>query len=195
MKLKTLAAALVALTLTFAAPRPAEAKLFEIWGSGLIGGGWGKGKTDKDFYQHASGGAAGFEVGLKILFIGVIVDYLHFFGGTSRADIMTFNLGGDWAIKIAKWFHIIIRVQGGYYYGILPDDNSVEVSETNTRGVGAKGGIGVRFNFLKVLSVGITPTVGYHYFFGGAHQSILDNNSHGVDIHALGYLRLGFGFL
>jgi hypothetical protein len=194
MKLKTIAAAAVALTLLCAAPPKAEAKLFEFWTQGLIGGGWGDGTTDKDFYRFASGGAGGLEVGIKILFIGVIVDYLHYFGGDSRADIMTFNLGGDYAIKLAKWFQIVIRVQGGYYHGWLPDDGG-EVSETNTRGVGAKAGLGIRFSFAKILSVGITPTIGYHYFFGGAHQSITDNNSHGWDFHALAYFRIGFGFL
>ena len=58
-----------------------EAKLVEIWGSGLTGYGWGQGNGDNDFYRWVRGGAVGFEVGAKVLFIGAFVDYLRWFGG------------------------------------------------------------------------------------------------------------------
>ena len=177
----------------------ADAKLVEIWGSGLVGGGWGRGDTDKDFYKFVSGGAAGFEVGAKILFIGAFVDYLRWFGGSAGANLITFNIGGDWTFDLSDSVSFVVRGAGGYYYGTLPDDvqivqDGIPITEVNTRGVGARAGVGLRYNFLKVFSVGVTPEVGYHYFFGGAHTDVTDNNSSGVDITVLAYLRAGLGF-
>jgi hypothetical protein len=178
----------------------AEAKLLEVWGSGLIGGGWGQGSTDKDFYRWVRGGAGGFEVGAKILFIGAFVDYLRWFGGDAGANLITFNLGGDGTIDLTKRLSLVIRIAGGYYLGTLPGDatmklagTNVDVTMVNTRGVGVRGGVGLRYTFAKVFSVGCTPEFGYHYFFGGADQSALADNSHGFDMTILGYFRVGIG--
>lgn len=176
----------------------AEAKLFEVWGSGLGGYGYGQGDSAKDFYHWASGGAVGVEVGIKILFIGAFVDYLHWFGD-EPAELFTFNLGGDWAIGLTKSLDLVIRAAGGYYHGLLPSDATIEVdgvqiTQVNTRGVGVRGGVGLRYNFAKVLAVGITPEFGYHYFFGGAETPITDQNSDGFDLNILAYFRVGVGF-
>ena len=53
-------------------------------------------------------------------------------------------------------------------------DDEVSSRAINTRGVGARGGLGIRYTFLKVLSVGFTPEFGYHYFFGGADEDLSD---------------------
>ena len=178
-----------------------EAKLVEIWGSGLTGYGWGQGNGDNDFYRWVRGGAVGFEVGAKVLFIGAFVDYLRWFGGEAGANLITFNLGGDWEIGLTDSFSLVIRGAGGYYHGTLPSDASmdvdgVKVTQINTRGVGFRAGIGPRFTFWKVFSVGVTPEIGYHYFFGGAEESIAntDNNSSGLDFNVLAYFRVGLGF-
>jgi hypothetical protein len=194
---KTMLAALAGLILVCSAPR-AEAKLFEVWGSGLIGGGWGTGNTHKDFYKYASGGAGGVEAGIKILFIGVFVDYLRWFGGNAGANLLSFNLGGDYTLDFGK-LSLVFRLAGAYYYGTLPNDttitiDNIPVTQVNTRGIGVHGGVGLRYTFLKVLSVGCTPDFGYHYFFGGASDSILSENSSGFDLNVLAYLRVGFGF-
>lgn len=177
----------------------AEAKMFEIWGSGLGGYAYGQGNSEKDFYRWVRGGAVGFEVGAKILFIGAFVDFLRFFGGDAGANLITFNLGGDFDIGLSDNTALVIRAAGGYYHGTLPSDASmeidqVEVTMVNTRGVGARAGIGLRYTFAKVFSIGVAPEIGYHYFFGGKEQSIADDNSAGFDLTVLGYLRLGVGF-
>jgi hypothetical protein len=183
-----------------ASAAPAEAKFFEIWGSGLVGGGWGKGNGATDFYRWASGGAGGFEVGAKILFISAFVDYLRWFGGEEGANLITFNLGGDYALELGKTFAIVFRLAFGYYHGTLPTDatimlDNVEVNQVNTRGIGVHGGLGPRITFLKFFSVGVTPEIGYHYFFGGAGKPITstDQNSSGFDLNVLAYFRVGFG--
>jgi hypothetical protein len=196
---KTVLALLVALTLAGSA-RPAEAKLFEIWGSGLAGYGWGYGNGAKDFYRWVRGGAAGFEVGAKILFIGAYFDYLRYFGGDAGANLMTFNLGGDWEIKLVGGLSLVLRAAVGYIQGTLPDDatvmvDGIPVTQVNTRGIGIHGGPGLRYTFLKVLSVGTTPEIGWHYFFGGGNIPInaTDENSSGLDFNVLAYFRVGFG--
>ncbi len=195
---RTLFALLAATALTCASA-PAEAKLFEIWGSGLAGGGWGKGGTQRDFYSYASGGAAGFEVGAKILFIGAFVDYLRWFGGSSGANLFTFNLGGDYALNLGQRFALVFRLSGGYYLGGGIDrtavKDNIEFQYGKTRGVGFRGGVGLRVNFLKVFSVGVTPTFGYHYFFGSSEEdpTKTEENSSGFDLTVLGYLRVGVG--
>lgn len=178
---------------------PAEAKLFDVWGSVLGGYGYGGGNSDKDFYRWVRGGAVGAEVGVKILFIGVFIDYLRWFGGEEGANLFTFNLGGDWEIGLTKRLGLIIRAAGGYYHGTLPSDatvqiNDVAMTQVNTRGIGVRGGLGLRYTFAKIFSIGITPEIGYHYFFGGAETPITDDNSSGYDINILAYFRIGVGF-
>jgi hypothetical protein len=185
--------------LVLAHAAPAEAKLVEIWGSALAGYGYGDGDSGKDFYAHVRGGAVGAEVGVKILFIGAFIDYLRWFGGDFGANLITFNLGGDWDIGLTKRLSLIIRAAFGYYYGTLPDDAKYhdpdlgETVQVDTRGIGVRGGLGLRYSFWKVLSIGVTPEIGYHYFFGGADQSVTENNSSGYDINILAYFRVGVG--
>ena len=191
--------AAAALALSLAAP--AQAKLIEVWGSGLAGAMQGNGETRRDFFYFAKGGAAGIEVGVKVLFIGAYIDYLRFFGGEAGANLVSFNLGGDWSIGLSKSWSLVIRAAGSFYLGTLDNaeveqDGIIESREVQTRGVGARGGLGLRYTFAKVFSVGITPQIGYHYFFAGAEEDITDTdqNSSGWDFSGLAYFRLGLGF-
>jgi hypothetical protein len=197
---KRLLVALLSGFILCASAAPAEAKFFEVWGSGLVGGGWGKGNGATDFYRWASGGAGGFEVGAKILFISAFVDYLRWFGGDAGANMLSFNLGGDYALELGKTFALVFRLAFGYYHCTLPTDatlqvEGVQINQVNTRGIGVHGGLGPRITFLRFFSVGVTPEIGYHYFFGGAGVPInnMDNNSSGFDLQVLGYFRVGFG--
>jgi hypothetical protein len=197
---KLILASVVALTLAGSA-RPAEAKIFEVWGSGLAGYGWGYGDSSKDFFKWARGGAAGVEVGVKILFIGAYFDYLRYFGGDVGANLMTFNLGGDFDIKLVGGLSLVLRAAVGYMQATLPesqdtsfcDSNGICTRMANTRGIGIHGGPGLRYTFLKVLSVGCTPEIGWHYFFGGASTPITEGNSSGLDFNVLAYFRVGLG--
>lgn len=199
---KIILSTMVACVLLGSAPQTADAKIFEVWGSALAGGGWGKGKSGRDFYQWAGGGAIGGEVGLKILFLSAFVDYLRFYGGNVGANQVGINLGGDWTIGLGA-VDLVIRASGGFYWGTLPDNAtnlisgaSVNSDNVNTRGVGFRGGLGLRYPFAKIFAIGVTPMMGYHYFFAGANEDITDtdNNSSGWDFHVLGYLRVGLGF-
>lgn len=203
---KTLIAAITALSLLYAAPR-AEAKkddkFFEVWAAGTGGGGWGTGTTHKDFFNYAKGAAVGAEAGVKIWFVSAFVDYQYWpgywAGGAEGAHLLGFNLGGDIPLNLVGDLDLVIRISAGYYYGILPDDNTIKLDDVpityvNTRGIGVRGGAGLRYRFAaNFLSIGIKPEIGYHYFFGGAHDSIYSDNSHGFDIKGILYLRLSLG--
>ena len=201
MRAKAAAVVLAAL-LPLLLSRPAEAKIVELYGNLLAGGVTGNGKTDRDFFNWAGGGAAGFEVGAKIVFVGAYVEYLRFFGGDTGANLLSFNLGGDGEIGLGKSWALVLRLAGAYYLGSLDNEtrssSGADISSrpVKTRGVGARAGIGIRYKFAKILAVGITPQAGYHYFFGGAkdNASDLSQNSSGYDLQALAYFRVGVGF-
>jgi hypothetical protein len=197
LKKLTIAAVLAAAVLT-SGIRPAEAKLVEVWASGLVGAAYGNGKTDRDFFNWAGGGAGGVEVGARILFFSAYIDYLRFFGGDAGANLASFNLGGDGDIGLTEHLKLVFRLAGTFYLGSLDGAdprNEVDVEKVQTRGVGFRGGVGLAYTFAKLFSIGITPQVGYHYFFGGAEDDIteVDQNSSGWDLQAMGYLRFTIG--
>ncbi|MBW2732294.1 MAG: hypothetical protein JRH20_07850 [Deltaproteobacteria bacterium] len=190
----------LATMLLVALPSRADAKLFEVWAAGIAGGAFGDGDatSERDFYNWAKGGAGGIEIGAKVLFISGYIDYLRFFGGDATANLFSFNLGGDYSFGLTDSLSVVFRLVGSFYLGTLDDAARTDSStgEVQTRGIGTRGGVGLRYSFAKVFSVGITPLVGYHYFFGGADQDITDTeqNSSGYDFQAMGYFRVGLGF-
>lgn len=182
------------------APRPAEAKVFEVWGSAIAGGVFGNGnaESERDFFNWASGGGAGFEVGARFLFFGAWIDYVRFFGGDAGANLFTFNLGGDTTIGLSGGLKLVLRLAGSFYYGTIDDATAGGISsdQVDTRGIGFRGGVGLRYVFARVFSLGVMPEGGYHYFFGGSDDNALDteNNSHGWNLRLMGYFRVGLGF-
>ena len=197
---RKIVAALFAMTLLLSAQK-AEAKWFEFWVAPVAGYGWGTGTTDKDFFKHATGGAIGAEIGVKILFIGLYADYLGWIGSdfdAFDAHLVTVNLGGDWALDLTDALSLVIRVGAGVQIGFLPPESNVVIGEVTysqeaTRGVGVRAGLGIRYGFAKVLSVGLLPMIGYHYYFGGPGTPVNRENSHGFDVTILAFFRLGLG--
>ncbi len=198
--IRKLIPALLATSILLAAPR-AEAKWFEFWVAPVAGYGWGYGTSDKDFYNHANGGAIGAEVGVKILFIGIYADYMGWIGSdfdAFSAHLITANLGGDWALELTDNLHLLIRVGAGIQLGLLPEESIVEINDVkyeqkSTRAVGVRAGLGIRYGFAKVLSIGLLPMIGYHYAFGGPGTPVNHGNSHGFDVTILAFFRLGLG--
>lgn len=196
---KTVFALSLALALLVAS-RPADAKIFEVWGSGIAGAVLGNGNaaSDRDFFNWASGGGAGVEIGARFLFLGAFIDYVRFFGGDAGANLFTFNLGSDTEVGLSGGLKLVLRLAGSFYYGTL--DSTTVGGETsaavNTRGIGARGGVGLRYVFARIFSLGFTPEIAYHYFFGGSDSNLADTstNSHGWNLRLMGYFRVGLGF-
>ena len=189
------------LLLTLLAAGPAEAKVLEIWGSAGIGTMFGSGDadSDRDFFNWAGGGTVGVEVGARVLIFEGYFEYLRFFAGDTGANLASLNLGMGGSIGLGGGFDLVLRGVGAFYVGSLDGEQAavggqaVSSSEVKTRGIGARGGVGLRYVFARVFSVGVTPQLGYHYFFGGADQPIAENNSSGYDINLLAYFRIGVG--
>ncbi len=178
----------------------ADGRFFTVWGSGLVGGVTGRGDGGVDFFDWASGGAGGFEIGARILFIGAYVNYLNFFG--KDASLWSFNMGGDTAWNFNQQWALVFRLAGSVYFGSIGDNETrmvdgqrISGNQVNTRGIGFKAGLGPRYTFAKFFSVGITPQIGYHLFFSGADEGVIatDNDSSGWDFEGLAYLRMAFG--
>jgi len=184
----------------------AHAKLFEAWASALTGLADGRGKTDRDFYTWTGGMASGVEVGAKLLFLTGYIDYLRFFQGTG-ANLISINLGSDGRIGFPLLpIKVVYRIATSGYLGslgkgtrTLDDGTEIDSENIKTRGVGARAGVGLEYTFLKVMSLGLRPMIGYHYFFGGSADGQdqngveLSQNSHGIDYQAMLYLRIGLG--
>lgn len=180
----------------------AEGRMFEVWASGLIGGAVGNGAKGVDYYNWTSGGATGFEAGLRFFFLSTYVEYLHFFGGHVSGDLWSVNLGGDSEFHFGEHWGLVLRLAGTYYFGSIDkggvriiDGNRYTSDAVSTQGAGARIGLGPRYNFNKFLSIGATPTVGYHYFFKNSSVDVAGRSetSHGWDFQALAYLRVAIG--
>lgn len=180
----------------------AEGKIIGMWASGTLGGAIGRGDHSSDMYEWASGGAAGAEIGMHILFLGAYFEYVRMFGGDAGANMMSLNFGGDNEFKFGEKFGLVLRLAGSWYFGNMNSETRTRngreerSSWVDTKGVGGRFGLGFRYHFMKVLSVGMTPQIGYHYFFYGRDETpTLGNSSesHGWDFQALAYLRFGIG--
>lgn len=194
----------VALSCSFPDPAQAdEPRLFEIWVSGLFGGIVGRGDQGVDLYQWTAGGAAGFEAGVRLLFLAAYVEYLRAFGGQAGANLWSINVGGDTPVGFGEHWALTIRLVGTYYFAAIDQGASQSLDGVlytsdmvNTHGFGGRFGLGPRYNFARFFSVGVTPQVGYHYFYDGADNEVADLEQHssGWDFQALAYLRVGLGF-
>lgn len=186
-----------------ASAQPARADFLELWAAPAVGVAYGGGAEGVDFFDWAEGGAAGFEVGLRVLFLSAYFEYLRFFGGDVGANLLSINLGGDSEFRLSQSLGIVVRLAGSYYFGSLDSGSRSTGGRVfnsdwvETQGIGFRGGLGPRFHFAQIFSVGITPQIGYHSFFAGADRSgsgLSDTNSSGWDLQALLYLRAGLGF-
>ncbi len=179
----------------------ADSGLLTVWAAPKLGGALG-GNNDLDFYRWAGGGTAGIEAGVRILFIGAYFEYLRFFGGDVGANLMSINLGGDNEFRFTKNWSLVLRLASSFYFGSLDQGEKLVGGQVlsseavNTTGIGFRGGVGPRYTFLRIFSVGITPQIGYHYFFAGGDDALAaprGNNVGGWDFQAMAYFRVGLG--
>lgn len=179
----------------------ADTGLLTVWAAPKLGAAVG-GNNDLDFYRWAGGGTAGIEAGVRILFIGAYFEYMRFFGGDVGANLMSINLGGDNEFKFTQNWGLVLRLASGFYFGSLDRGEKLVGGQilsseaVNTNGIGFRGGVGPRYTFMRIFSVGITPQIGYHYFFSGGDDALAaprGNNVGGWDFQAMAYFRVGLG--
>src|SRR4029434_3631369 len=102
---------------------------------------------------------------------------------------------------LTEHLSLVLRLSGTWYWGQLDsasrvtgDGTRVSTAQVDDKGVGFRGGVGLRYTFAKIFLVGMTPLIGYHDFFkGGDSNAGPVKSSSGWDFQALAYLRAGVG--
>jgi len=197
-----------------AAPRPASARVLELYLQLDPVGGWtgrraagsklltGQGETD--FFARNQGGMTGFKAGAEILFIDVFVDFKQGWGKPGQSQNLDwtsawigFMLGIDLDLHFGeqkKW-HFLIGADAGFGIGTAgPINPPVDNADVSSKGFVAQGRAGLDYHFTKVFAIGVEADLGYHYLFlNGLPVNVVDNHEQGI--HFLGMLttKLAFG--
>ena len=207
-----LAAATAAVIL--AAPRPAPARVLELYLQLDPVGGWtGKraagsqlpaGQGETDFFVRNQGGMTGFKAGAELFFIDLFVDFKQGWGRPyAGAPVdwtsywVGFMLGIDLDLHFGegnKW-HFLIGADAGFGLGGSgPINPPVTNDKVGTKGIVAQGRTALDYHFTKVFAIGVEADLGYHYLFlNGLPINDVSSREHGI--HFLGMLttKLAFG--
>ncbi|MBI5481816.1 MAG: hypothetical protein HY906_23370 [Deltaproteobacteria bacterium] len=197
-----------------AAPRPASARVLELYLQLDPVGGWtgwraagsrlpaGQGETD--FFARNQGGLTGFKFGAEILFIDVFVDFKQGWGKQGQnttvgwtGSWLGFYLGIDLDLRFGdekKW-HFLIGGDVGFGLGLAgPINPPIDNAEVSSKGFVAQGRLGLDYHITKVFGIGLEADVGYHYLFlNGVPVNNLDNQVHGIHFMGMLTTKLAFG--
>ncbi len=179
-----LAPAVCGLGLLFASST-AEAKLFEVYLDGYLGGMYGtEPKQDQslitqkpdmsrgnDFFHDQSGGLLGARLGIEVLYTDLYLQFDQFLTGQGLSgSTLQPMIGWDLDLGSGSW-KALLGVYGGLVFGFpytphWPIDNR----QIATVGVTAEGQGGAEYMLNRFLGLQFTATVGYHYMFAGAES-------------------------
>jgi hypothetical protein len=210
----TLLLAAVTAAAILAAPRPAPARVLELYLQLDPVGGWtGKraagsqlpsGHGETDFFARNQGGFTGFKAGAELFFIDLFVDFKQGFGRPYAGAPVGWNsywvgfmLGIDLDVRFGeekKW-HWLIGADAGFGLGgdgsVNPPINNDKVS---TKGVVAQGRTALDYHFTKVFGIGVEADLGYHYLFlNGVPINDISSHEHGIHFLAMLTMKLAFG--
>ena len=202
---------LVSVCLGLLTPRKAlaqeHAKLVDLYGSVLMGGTVGRG-TDggtPDFFHQSQGGAAGVNVGVRLIFLDLSIRFLQMFDGAGRAGTLsTVMLGPALEIPVVgggKDVHgrvrpvqVVVRpgLAAGFGFGT---DAPVKPPLTNdqlaAKGLLLMGRFGIERLFGPVLGIGAEVQGGYHYLFGAS--GLTSDHSEGWQLAGFANVSLHLG--
>jgi hypothetical protein len=206
----------VAAAAILAAPRPASARVLELYLQLDPVGGWtgwraagsklpaGQGETD--FFARNQGGMSGFKAGAEIFFIDVFVDFKQGWGKSHEPDKpdlywtsswVGFMLGIDLDLRLGYWkkWHFLLGGDVGFGLGTAgPINPPITNDKVGSKGLVAQGRVGLDYHFTKVFGIGVEADVGYHYLFlNGAPVNNLDNQVHGFHFMGMLTTKLAFG--
>jgi hypothetical protein len=180
----------------------AEARWFDLHAGIRAGGivGWGTQSNTPDFFDKTSGGAAGFELGAKLLVFDVSANFLQVLNSDGRVGTLTQFLAGvkiDVPVGRAKMpdgkSRNIIRpgLVGGFGLGtpgpVHPPLSNDQISD---KGVVSQAEIAWEYFLNPFVAVGLEGDAGYHYFLGG--QVVTNNADHSSGYHLIGLGTLTF---
>jgi hypothetical protein len=182
------AAALGALVVAAAlAPRPAEAKLVDLYGAlrggGVVGSGTASGEQSSDFFKSARGPGFGFELGLELLNVNASVNFTQLLDGGGAAGTVTellLGFDGEIGIDGLRRPKTFIRLGGsagialGTHRPVNPPLDNEQVSD---KGPILQAVVGVDRYLAPVVTIGLEATAGYHYFAAGPLNSPTSTSS------------------
>lgn len=197
-----------------AAPRPASARVLELWlqldpvggwtGRRVAGGQLPAGQGETDFFARNQGGMTGFKAGAELFFIDVFVDFKQGWGRPGERTTVGWTgswlgvyLGIDLDLHLGegkKW-HFLIGADAGFGLGLAGAINPpINNDEVSSKGFVAQGRAGLDYHITKVFGIGLEADLGYHYLFLNGIP-VNDISSHVQGIHFLGMLttKLAFG--
>jgi hypothetical protein len=183
----------------------AEARVFDLRAGVRAGGidGWGSSSTTPDFFNHTSGGAAGFELGARLLIFDVSANFLQVLNSNGRVGTLTQLLGGiqiDVPVGQAKLpngkSQNIFRpgFVAGFGFGTAgPVHPPLDNAQVSDKGIVSQIEIGYEHFLGPFLGIGVEGDLGWHYFLGGqVINSSLDYSS-GPHVIGLGTLTFHLG--
>jgi len=206
MKRGTLLLGTVVLVGALAAPRPAAARLVDLYAGATAGGlaGWGTTPNTPDFFDTTRGGGVGFDLGLKLLVFDFSANFFQTFNGSGAAGtLIQFLLGtevdiplGDLKLPDGQSQQVLKpEIAGGFGFGTPgPVSPPLNDSQVSAKGVVANANIGYEYYFNPFVAVGAVGTFGYHYFFGGDEVNGTSGHSSGYHLMGLGTLTFHLGY-
>jgi hypothetical protein len=206
MRRGTLLLGALVLVAALAAPRPAEARLVDLYAGATAGGlaGWGTTPNTPDFFDTTRGGGVGFDLGLKLLVFDFSANFFQTFNGSGAAGtLIQFLLGtevdiplGDLKLPDGQSQQVLKpEIAGGFGFGTPgPVSPPLNDSQVSAKGVVANASIGYEYYFNPFVAVGAVGTFGYHYFFGGDEENGTSGHSSGYHLMGLGTLTFHLGY-
>lgn len=187
----------------------ADAKVLEIWLQGQGGGMYGFYGTEKfdpatdvsvaqdDFFQLHSGGTFGFQLGVEVFFVDVIIDFAQFYNDNGLSATLTcFMLGFDWDFSLSKRWELTPYGMGGFALGtynnswLEKEKPQIAFDDLQARGVLARVGARLEFKLHEMLRIGVDAGAGYHYMLQtDKTANDLDGHSHGFHGYVMGIVR------
>jgi hypothetical protein len=206
MRRGTLLLGALVLVAALAAPRPAEARLVDLYAGATAGGlaGWGTTPNTPDFFDTTRGGGVGFDLGLKLLVFDFSANFFQTFNGSGAAGtLIQFLLGtevdiplGDLKLPDGQSQQVLKpEIAGGFGFGTPgPVSPPLNDSQVSAKGVVANASIGYEYYFNPFVAVGAVGTFWYHYFFGGDEVNGTSGHSSGYHLMGLGTLTFHLGY-
>ncbi len=188
-----------------ASPRPAEAKLLDVYAAARGGGvlGWGLNDINpeaSDFFKTVHGPGMGAEIGIELLLLNASINFTQLFDTAGPAGTLTqFLLGFDGEIAVdgrkKPQTYLRLGLAGGAALGThRPVDPPLDNRQVSDKGFVGQATVALDQHLGDVFSIGLEVIPGYHFFFAGgdAPANVGANQSHGMHVMALLSLRAHF---
>ncbi len=163
----------------------AEAKLFEVYLDGYVGGLYGTeprpdqvlitqkpdGSRGNDFFYDQSGGLVGARLGIEVLYTDLYLQFDQFLTGQGfSGSTLQPMIGWDLDLGSGSW-KALLGVYGGLVFGFPYTPHwPIDTRQISTVGLAAEGQVGAEYMLNRFLGLQVMGTVGYHYMFAGAED-------------------------